>query len=226
MLLLERAHKVLPERDKQEQSSSADMASLGTTETSLGSVPLHSDTVTGTSDGFSDNAEFIMDTMRRLAPHAPSAGSDKTLELLSVFLSKDHPVVESEARADIIAELDSDARALYDRAIKRGTVQLVAITEEILVGIITNPGAHKNLCLPKKGVPKGGCAVHELTPDNHSKYRFAAYDVLRKRLDYVGTGRVPLPLVCESIIKLCLPDRQENYTLFVGGGKRAREDDT
>ena len=111
MLLLERAHKVLPERNKQEQSSSADMASLGTTETSLGSVPSHSDTVTGTSDGFSDNAEFIKDTMRRLAPHAPSAGSDKTIELLSVFLSKDHPVVESEARADIIAELDSDARA-------------------------------------------------------------------------------------------------------------------
>jgi len=199
------------------------MTSLGTTESS---VPSHSDTVAGTSDGFFDNAEFIMDTMRRLATHAPSAGSDKTHELLSVFLRKDHPVVESEARADIIADLDSDARALYDRAIKRGTVQLVAITEEILVDIITNPGAHKNLCLPKRGVPKGESAVHNLNPGNHSKYRFAAYNVLRKRLDYVGTGRVPLPLVCESIIKLCLPDEHEKYTMFAAGEKRAREDDT
>lgn len=168
-------------------------------------------------DGFADNANSITDAMVRLARFAPAAGSAPSMDLLRVFLSKEHPVSEALARVDVFNDLDADGKDLYNQALKKGTVALLDIVESVVSDVVGESHKFKNLAQSKR---KGG-GVYPLAPEYHDKYRFTAYDALRKRLDYTGS-RVPLPLVCETVIKLCFPAPQGGYTLFAQGTKRPR----
>ena len=113
-----------------------------------------------------------------------------------------------------VQQLSAENQAKYSAAVGLGTRQLLLHVENVVHALTENPSAVPNLRLDAK--KKDGGTHDPANPQNHSRWRYSAYRDLAIKLELQGKSSIPLPLVCETLIKVCWPGPpRTSYTGFV-----------
>ena len=118
-----------------------------------------------------------------------------------------------------LSACDEEELGKYKAAVERGALELLMLVEEAVTSVLTRPGDHANLRVSKKSAETWDS--NDLT--KHAKFRFTAYSLLKDQLGYGGGSRIPLPSVCEALVKAVLPG-DKKFTGFLGGGRKRERD--
>jgi len=129
-----------------------------------------------------------------------------------------------EVRAASVRQLAGEDAEKYKVAVGLGTRVLLLHVENVVESLVSDPAAVPNLVIDKKKKDMG--TYDAADPQNHSKWRYSAYRALATKLGLQGTSSVPLPLVCETLVKVCWPGPPKAaYTGYTATGAKRRAEE-
>ncbi len=161
----------------------------------------------------------VQATLETLAAWAPGAASQEARDAVQLLLQCPEDGVER--RATEVLRLGQEDQDKYTAAMRLGTHALLQHVENVVSSLVDNPGAVANLRIDSKKKEKG--TFDPANPENHKRWRYSAYRALAVKLQLQGRSSIPLPLVCETLVKVCWPGPpKESYTNYVdtAGSKR------